>query len=80
MSGTPTQRIAAEIRAEMARQQRSQRELADALSYTQQAVSRRLAGHVAIDLNELDLIARFLGVSVAHLMRLDTPTIAAIPA
>jgi len=55
----------------MARQQRSQRQLADALGYTQQAVSRRLAGHVAIDVDELDQIARFLGVSVAHLMRLD---------
>lgn len=71
MSETPTERIAGEIRAEMARQQRSQRQLALALGYTQQAVSRRLAGHVAIDVDELDAIARFLGVSVARLMRFD---------
>ena len=59
---------AAEVRAEMARQRRSGVELATHLDLSQQAVSRRLAGEVAFDLDELAAVAEWLGVPLQTLI------------
>lgn len=65
---SPTQFVAANIRAEVARRRIPQRVLAEALGLTQQSVSMRLAGKTPIDLNELGIIANVLGVEPAHLI------------
>lgn len=58
--------IAAEVRAEMARQNRTQRELGAAVGLDQAAVSRCLSGERAFRAHELVLAARFLGKPVEH--------------
>lgn len=50
-----------EIKAEMARQARSQAWLARELDLTQAAISRRFRGEVSLSLDELDSIADVLG-------------------
>lgn len=65
---SPTQYVAANIRAEVARRRIPQRVLAEALGLKQQSVSMRLSGKTPIDLNELGIIARVLGVEPADLM------------
>lgn len=69
------QRIAAEIRAEMARQNKSQRDIADALRLPQQALQIRLAGKRSFRAEELADLAVALGVPVAQF--LPTPREAA---
>ncbi|MFT3871577.1 MAG: hypothetical protein QM714_02855 [Nocardioides sp.] len=69
--GTPAtfrQRVAAEIRAEMARQKRTGVQLAEVLQCSQQSVSRRLAEGQGLDLDELPLIAEWLGIDVLDLI------------
>jgi len=63
-----SQRVAANVRAEMARQRIPQVALADALGITQQSVSARLRGAVDFSVPELDLVARLLNVSAALLL------------
>lgn len=58
--------IATEVRAEMARQNRTQRELGAAVGLDQGTVSRCLSGDRAFRAHELVLVARFLGKSVEH--------------
>lgn len=58
--------VAAEVRAEMARQRVSQQPIADALGMSRQALSRRLVGEIPFDVSELEQIANFLGVSVGR--------------
>jgi transcriptional regulator with XRE-family HTH domain len=58
------QRVAAEVRAEMARQRKTQAHIAQALGSSQAAVSRRLNGEVPFDVRELALIADSLDVPV----------------
>lgn len=67
-SSTLSQIVAGEIRAEMARQKRTGVELAAVLHCSQQSASRRVAGAQTIDLDELPLIAEWLGVSVMDLL------------
>lgn len=64
--------MAAEIRAEMARQRKTGRELAAHLHCSQQSASRRVNGETAIDLDELASIAEWLEVPVMKL--LGSPT------
>lgn len=71
-SGSLARRIGAEIRAEMARQDISQEELARRLGWSQQWVSRRITGVTPVDAGELEAIAAALGVPVSQL--LTTPT------
>jgi transcriptional regulator with XRE-family HTH domain len=59
--------IAAEIRAEMARQGISQRELGERLGLTQAGVSRRLLGQRALEVDDVERIAEALGVSMQQL-------------
>jgi len=72
-----TQRVAAEIRAELGRQQMSQRRLAELLGVDPAIVSRRLAGvRYSFTTSELDRIAAILGVPVARI--LGVPTLAGV--
>jgi DNA-binding Xre family transcriptional regulator len=63
-----SQRVAATVRAELARRQIKQAALATALGISAQQVSERLAGTTPIRLDELDPIAAFLELSVADLV------------
>jgi transcriptional regulator with XRE-family HTH domain len=53
----------AEIRAEMARQNRSVSGLASALGITQKTARNRLSGGTPLSLDDLHYIAKWLGVS-----------------
>lgn len=64
----PAIRVADEVRAAMARKRVSQTKLADILGISQAAVSRRLTGEVAFDVNELSVLAGALDVSLATLL------------
>jgi transcriptional regulator with XRE-family HTH domain len=65
----PHQLVAAEVRAEMARQRMSQAGLAKLLGVAQQTVSRRLVGEVPFDVAELARIADLLGVPMTQFVR-----------
>lgn len=64
----PHKLVAAEVRAEMARQRMSQVKLAELLGVAQQTISRRIVGEVAFDITELVEIARLLDVPVAQFL------------
>lgn len=65
------ERVAGNIRAEMARQRIPQQAVADLLGITQQSVSYRLNGRTALDVGELTAIAGLLGVTAASLLGED---------
>lgn len=52
----------------MARQKRTGVELAAVLQCSQQAASRRITGEKGIDLDELPVIAEWLGINVTDLL------------
>lgn len=62
-----TKRVSANLRAEVARRRITQVELARVLKMSQPAVSRRLLGHTALNVDELTTISTFLGVDPAVL-------------
>ncbi|HEY0889595.1 MAG TPA: helix-turn-helix domain-containing protein [Nocardioides sp.] len=62
------QQVAAEIRAEMARQRKTGVDLARLLQCSQQSASRRLNGGLGLDLDELPVIADWLGVPLVNLL------------
>ena len=64
-SVTPAERVAAEVRAALAREGKPQRFVGEVLGLSQPAVSRRMRGEVAFNVTELDLLAIALGVSVS---------------
>lgn len=64
----PTDVVAANVRAEMARHRVTQRDVGAALGIAHSAVSHRLTGRTPFDVNELAAIAGLLGVDVAHLV------------
>lgn len=68
-------RVAAEVRANMARIRMTQTELAQILGLPQSAISNRLRGKVAFDIDELETVANALGVHPAALLggRGDNP-------
>lgn len=68
MTQTFTDQVAANVRGELARRRLGQVQIAQALGISQAAVSRRLNGSVPLDVNELAVIARLLGVSAADLL------------
>lgn len=72
-SPTMRHKVAAELRAEMARQNRTGIELAALLGCSQQSASRRTSGLTGLDLDEAALIADWLGVTVADLIPADRP-------
>ncbi len=65
---TAAQRVAQEVRANMARRGRTQSDIATALGISQTAISRRLSGSVPWDVNELELVATALDVPLADLL------------
>lgn len=67
-SNTLADRVAAEVRAHLARRQLTGSALAATIGKSEMYVSRRLRGDVPFDLNDIEQAAQFLGVSVADLM------------
>jgi len=68
-SGKPTRVIVAgNILALMGRYRVSQKALAAHLSISQPALSKRLSAKQAFDLDELELVSQFFGVSVPDLL------------
>lgn len=70
-----TQLVATEIKVQMARADVRQSQLARQIDKTEQWLSVRLRGRQPIDINDLALIARGLGVGIHDL--LPTPEVAA---
>lgn len=64
----PTDVVAANVRAEMARRRVTQRDIGAALGIAHSAVSHRLTGRTAFDVNELATIAGLLDVEVSDLV------------
>src|SRR5688572_16396367 len=78
MTTTPTpartslsERVAEEIRAQMARKRITGATLAKTLKVSPAWISYRLSGKQPIDLNDLEAIAEALGVAVADLFPAD---------
>lgn len=63
-----TKRVAAEVRAEMARQKVSQETLCTRIGMSQSTLSRRITGEYPFDTSELARIAAALGVPVARFL------------
>ena len=63
-----TKRVAAEVRAELARQKVSQEALCARIGMSQSTLSRRITGEYPFDTTELAKIAEALGVSVAQFL------------
>ena len=68
MPQTLSGHVAANIRAELARQRRPQSELVTLLGLSPSAVSRRLSGQQSFELDEVEAIAGLFGVPVADLL------------
>ena len=68
MDRNAAQKAAAEVRARLARDQISGKELATHLGLSAFAVSRRLRGTTPFSLTELDATARFLGIGITELL------------
>lgn len=68
MASTLNEHVAAEIRAELGRQNRSQASLAAALGWSPVYFSRRMTGSVAFTIHDLGAITTELGVPLAALM------------
>lgn len=64
-------RPASAIRAEMARSNTTQHDVARRLGISQAAVSRRLRGEIPFDADELIALADMLGVTIASLFGED---------
>lgn len=67
-NGATTERIASNVRAEMARRNQTQTSLAAQIDRPQSFLSRRLAGHIPFNVAELDQIAKALGCSLTDLI------------
>lgn len=68
MTNSPTLAVGREIRAQMARKDLNQADIAEVLGVTQTSVSNRLRGLVPWDINELAQVADYLGVPLADLL------------
>jgi transcriptional regulator with XRE-family HTH domain len=68
--------IAAEVRAELARQRRSQRDVAEAIGMEQPNLQLRLAGKRPFRAEELAALAEHLGVSVGQFYGETSPSAA----
>ncbi len=62
------ERVGANVRAEMARNKRTQATLADSIGMKQQALSRRLSGTTPFTVDELGRVADVLGTSIVQLV------------
>jgi len=68
MTQTLQDRVAGEVRAELARQRMTQAAFAELLGRSDPYVTRRLSGEVAFNLTEVDRIAEVLQVPVQQLL------------
>ncbi|WP_166433923.1 helix-turn-helix domain-containing protein [Mycobacterium paragordonae] len=59
--------IAGTVRAELARQRKSQQELQSRLGVSRATMRRRLTGEQPFDANELIIVADFLGLAASEL-------------
>lgn len=66
--GTLADSVAAEVRAQLARQRMSASALAKALGKSEMYISRRLRGEMPLDLDDLERIASALEVDFAALL------------
>ena len=64
----PAERVAAEVRAAMGRTRYTQTRLADQIGMSQAALSRRLRGEVAFDINELSAVAAAMDITLSELL------------
>lgn len=69
--------IAAEVRAEMARQNKSSRDLADVLNLSHTSLALRVRGDMAFRSDELVLLATALAVKVEQFIRIPAAADAA---
>jgi len=72
MPATYNERVASEVRAEMARQRVSQTTLARRLGWSQAFLSRRLCGGVAWDADVIEAVAGALDVPIGQLAAVPT--------
>lgn len=63
-----SERVAAEVRAEIARQGLTRASVAARLGWSEQRFSLRMTGRVALSVGELAVIADALGVSAAQFL------------
>lgn len=71
MAQTTTDDTASLVRAELARQRKSGRELAKALGWSERTTRRRLAGETAFRITELPAISRELGIPLTDLIPVE---------
>lgn len=64
------QRVAGEVRAELARQRKTAADLSRALGVTPHTAGKRISGEVAFDVVELAEVAKWLGVPIEKLLGL----------
>lgn len=67
-SQTANERVAAQIRAYMAARKKRTTELAELLNITTDTANRRVQGAGPFDFNDVEKIATWLGVPVAHIV------------
>lgn len=73
-TSTPRAEVAANVRAAAARLRRRQSDLATVIGLSQQAMSRRLSGEVAFDVDELHALATYLEIPAAQLLGEPAPS------
>jgi transcriptional regulator with XRE-family HTH domain len=73
---TPTQALAGEIRATMARKRLQPADMAEAIGVHRVTASAIYNGRTSIDIERLDAIAQWLGVSSADLLAASEAAIA----
>jgi transcriptional regulator with XRE-family HTH domain len=73
LKGSLSDAVAEEIRVLLTRRQMTQRELADKLGMSLQALNYRLTGTQELGVNEVASIAKILGVAPTDLMPTELP-------
>ena len=71
---TMSEAVAARVRGVMAEQRRHQAELATVLGVAVSGASRRLSGKVPFNVDELDVVARWLEVPITRLLPTEALT------
>lgn len=71
-----TKRVAAEIRAEMARQTKTTADVAQETGLSQRTTHRLVKGEREITIGELEAVCRALGVQISQILRAGNPAAA----
>lgn len=64
-----TERVAAELRAELSRQRRTASQMSTELHIPRSTLGKRLVGNGALDTDQLAAITRWLGVTIEEIVR-----------